>query len=68
MDFQKVGDFLLSEGLLLTALEFHVELVERGKSVKSLADFFADSANFGKFDRKSGIKSLIFSWGDSLQL
>ena len=36
---------------MLTALELHAELVERGKAVRSLGEFFDNAANFDKFTR-----------------
>ena len=53
MDQQKVADFLLREGFLLTALELHVELNEKGKSLPSLTQFFQDSKNFEAFTTRS---------------
>ena len=53
MDQQKVADFLLREGFLLTALELHVELNEKGKSLSSLTQFFQDSKNFEAFTTRS---------------
>ena len=43
---QDIADKLLEEGFLLTALEFHTELLESGKELKSLKEFFANSGNF----------------------
>ena len=53
MDHQKVADFLIKEGFLLTALELHVELNEKGKALSSLTQFFQDSKNFEVFTTKS---------------
>ena len=53
MDQQKVADFLIKEGYLLTALELHVELTEKGKSLPSLTKFFEDSKNFESFTTRS---------------
>ena len=41
-----VAEKLLQENYLLTALEFHAELTERGKEIKVLRDFFANPTNF----------------------
>ena len=46
VSLQAIADKLLEEGLLLTALEFHTELLESGKELKSLKEFFSDSQNF----------------------
>lgn len=51
MDHQKVADFLLKEGYLLTALELHVELSEKGKPLTVLSQFFQDCKNFEAFTR-----------------
>ena len=53
MDQQKVADFLVREGYLLTALELHVELSEKGKPLPSLSQFFQDSKNFEAFTTRS---------------
>ena len=46
VSLQAIADKLLEDGLLLTALEFHTELLESGKELKSLKDFFSNSQNF----------------------
>ena len=46
VSLQAIADKLLEDGLLLTALEFHTELLESGKELKSLKEFFSDSQNF----------------------
>ena len=43
MEPQRVADYLLKEGYLLTALELHAELSEKGKPLSSLTQFFQDS-------------------------
>ena len=57
MEKQKVADFLLKEGYLLTALELHVELSEKGHSLPSLTSFFKDSKNFESFISKTSPQS-----------
>jgi len=52
VDYQNFAERLLRDGFLLTALEFHTELMERGKTMKSLQKFFEDSSNFEIFTRK----------------
>ena len=54
--YQGVADRLIQDGYLLTALELHTELEERGKSLKSLKEFFENSLNFEKFTRQTSIK------------
>lgn len=51
-EFQTFADRLLRDGFLLTALELHTELTERGKTLKSLQRYFEDSSNFESFTRK----------------
>jgi len=51
VEYQSLADRLIRDGFLLTALEFQTELVERGKSLKSLQKFFDDSSNFESFTR-----------------
>ena len=46
--FESVADLLVREGLLLTALELHAELSERGRAVRALGEFFRDSDNFDR--------------------
>ena len=45
----------IREGLLLTALELHAELVERGRAVRSLREFFDNANNFDKFTREDSV-------------
>ena len=53
MDKEKVADFLVKEGYLLTALELHVELTEKGKTLPFLTKYFEDSKNFEAFTTRS---------------
>ena len=39
---QQVADKLIEEGFLLTALEFHTELLESGRELKTLSEFFSN--------------------------
>ena len=45
-DWEEVSSALLEEGLVLTALELHTELLEAGKEVASLRDYFSNPGNF----------------------
>ena len=45
-DWEEVANALLEEGLILTALELHTELLEWGKEVPSLRDYFSNPGNF----------------------
>ena len=54
--YQEISDRLLQDGYLLTALELHIELEERGKSIKTLKEYFENSSNFEKFTRQTNAK------------
>ena len=43
---QQIAEKLIEDGFILTALEFHTELLESGKELKTLKDFFSNSKNF----------------------
>ena len=45
-DWEEVASALLEEGLVLTALELHAELLETGKELGSLRDYFSNPGNF----------------------
>lgn len=44
------SDYLINGKFLLTALEFHYELLERGISCSILEDFFSNPENFYKLE------------------
>ena len=44
--FDQIALKLLKENFVLTALEFHTELVESGRELPRLRDFFSNPANF----------------------
>lgn len=44
--YSDIASRLLEDKLLLTALELHNELVESGRELKALRDFFSDPGNF----------------------
>ena len=46
MSHRDVAEKLLSDGLYLTALELHTELLESGREIDTLRDFFAKPSNF----------------------
>ncbi|KAH9423654.1 hypothetical protein DERP_005234 [Dermatophagoides pteronyssinus] len=46
--FDRIASKLLRSGFLLTALELHAELVERGKESSRLRDYFDNPQNFEK--------------------
>lgn len=45
-DWEEVASALLEDGLVLTALELHAELLEMGKELSSLRDYFSNPGNF----------------------
>lgn len=45
-DWEEVANVLLEEGLVLTALELHTELLEWGREVPCLRDYFSNPGNF----------------------
>lgn len=44
--FEEVASWLLSEGLILTSLELHTELLESGRQIQQLKDYFSNPGNF----------------------
>lgn len=44
--FNDIASKLLNDKFLLTALEFHTELIESGREVKQLKEFFSNPSNF----------------------
>lgn len=42
----EVAEVLLQEKLILTALELHTELLENGKEIAKLRDYFSNPGNF----------------------
>lgn len=45
-DWEEFSSALLEDGFVLTALELHTELLECGKEVPSLRDYFSNPGNF----------------------
>ena len=43
---QSIAEKLIKDGFILTALELHTELLESGKELKYLKDYFENSKNF----------------------
>ena len=54
LSHENIAEGLLKGGFLLTALEFHAELLESGKEVNVLKDFFSDSNNFKSIENVHG--------------
>lgn len=48
VSLDKIAHKLIKDGFLLTALEFHAELIESGTELPRLRDFFSNPANFEK--------------------
>ena len=45
-DWEEFATALLEDGLVLTALELYTELLEAGKDVQCLKDYFSNPGNF----------------------
>ena len=45
-EWDEVANRLLEEGLVLTALELHTELLESGRELPGLRDYFSNPGNF----------------------
>ncbi|XP_046396336.1 RAB11-binding protein RELCH homolog [Ischnura elegans] len=46
LNYEEIASKLINENFLLTALELHTELVERGRGIKTLKEFFSNPGNF----------------------
>lgn len=46
VSYNEIATKLINDRLLLTALELHSELIEAGKELRILRDFFSNPANF----------------------
>lgn len=55
---------LLDDRLLLTALELHYELVEAGKELPKLREFFSDPSNFEQTSPQNDSISMTLSMGE----
>ena len=64
--YQDIADRLVQDGHLLTALELHIELEERGISLKTLKEFFENSSNFEKYTRQSSVPKKTPSPAESI--
>lgn len=45
-DIEDIAGFLLDKKLILTCLELHTELLERGQELPQLKDYFSNPGNF----------------------
>ena len=64
--YQDIADRLVKDGHLLTALELHIELEERGISLKTLKEFFENSSNFEKYTRQNSVPKKTPSPAESI--
>ena len=64
--YQDIADRLVQDGHLLTALELHIELEERGISLKTLKEFFENSSNFEKYTRQNSVPKKTPSPAESI--
>lgn len=46
LTFNDIATKLINDRFLLTALEFHTELIESGRELKQLKEFFSNPSNF----------------------
>lgn len=46
ISYSDIASKLINDRLLLTALELHTELIEAGRELRVLRDFFSNPANF----------------------
>lgn len=46
ISYNEVASKLINDRFLLTALELHTELIESGRELKQLKEFFSDPGNF----------------------
>ncbi|KAG8229227.1 hypothetical protein J437_LFUL008864 [Ladona fulva] len=53
INYEDIAVKLINENFLLTALELHTELIERGRGVKTLKEFFS---NPGNFERQASVQ------------
>jgi len=58
VSLDKIAHKLIKDGFLLTALEFHAELIESGTELPRLRDFFSNPANFEKQSEEEPIPTL----------
>ena len=45
-DWEEVANAMLEDGMILSALELHTELLECGREVAQLRDYFSNPGNF----------------------
>ena len=60
VSLDKIAHKLIKDGFLLTALEFHAELIEAGTELPRLRDFFSNPTNFEKQSEEESTPTLAF--------
>ena len=55
ISFDTIAVKLLKDNFILTALELHTELVESGRDLPRLRDFFSNPAHFERSKNESGL-------------
>lgn len=57
--YNHIAAKLISDRFLLTALELHTELLESGKELRQLKDFFSNPGNFETIESTSYLRKFI---------
>lgn len=65
LNYGDIAKKLLNDRLLLTALELHYELIEAGKELPGLREFFSNPSNFEHSSPQNDNISLTLSMGTS---
>ena len=63
-DWEELSSALLEDGFILTALELYTELLEAGKDVASLRDYFSNPGNFENALPQFPTTGLLHSMGE----
>lgn len=63
LNYADIAKKLLNDRLLLTALELHYELVEAGKELPGLREFFSNPSNFEHSSPQNDNISITLSMG-----
>ena len=56
--FEAIASKLINDNLFLTALELHTELVESGREIPRLRDYFSNPANFERTKLDVGLPGI----------
>lgn len=68
LSYGDVAKKLLNDRLLLTALELHYELIEAGKELPGLREFFSNPSNFEHSSPQNDNISMTLSMGKHVAL